>query len=99
MREAEYNRIKEVLVERKITAKSLAEYLGKSEVTISTWSSNVHQPSIPDLYRIAKFLHVDIRSLLRETTWSSDPAPAILAKEKNIKKRALKKAATKTKKR
>jgi len=43
------NRIKVVLVEKKRTAKWLAEELGKNPATVSKWCTNVSQP---DLYTL-----------------------------------------------
>lgn len=65
----QYNRIKEVLVREKKTNKELAEYMGVREPTVSNWCTNTNQPSIQDLYKIAQFLHVDIRELLVSTNW------------------------------
>ena len=50
------NRIKEVLKEKGISHAWLAKKLDKSYNTINEYASNVRQPSIEDLYRIAKIL-------------------------------------------
>ena len=42
----ELNRLKVVLVEKKRTAKWLAQELGKDAATISKWNSNTSQPSL-----------------------------------------------------
>lgn len=47
------NRLKIVLVEKKRTGKWLAEQLGKNPSTVSKWCSNVAQPSITQLQKIA----------------------------------------------
>lgn len=62
-----YNRIKAVLAERHYSAKELAEHLGKVQTTVSRWCTNDVQPPVETLYRIAKFLDVDIRQLLNAT--------------------------------
>ena len=52
MEKVAYNRIKIALLERQKTGKWLSDQLGKSEVTISRWTSNASQPSIETLYKI-----------------------------------------------
>ena len=49
----ELNRLKVVLVEKKRTAKWLAQELGKDAATISKWNSNTSQPSLETLRKIA----------------------------------------------
>ena len=60
----ELNRLKVVLVEKKRTAKWLAQELGKDAATISKWNSNTSQPSPETLRKIADLLEVDVRELL-----------------------------------
>ena len=60
----ELNRLKVVLVERKLTGKWLAETLGKNEATVSRWCTNESQPSLETLFAIATALKVDVRELL-----------------------------------
>ena len=60
----ELNRLKVVLVEKKRTAKWLAQELGKDAATISEWNSNTSQPSLETLRKIADLLEVDVRELL-----------------------------------
>ena len=48
----ELNRLKVVLVEKKRTAKWLAQELGKDAATISKWNSNTSQPSLETLRKI-----------------------------------------------
>lgn len=60
----ELNRLKVVLVEKKRTAKWLAQKLGKDAATISKWNSNTSQPSLETLRKIADLLEVDVRELL-----------------------------------
>ncbi len=58
------NRLKLVLVEKKRTGVWLAQELGVSPVTVSKWCSNITQPTLPTLSKIAEILEVDPRSLL-----------------------------------
>lgn len=65
---AELNRLKVVLVEKKKTARWLADKMGKDPATISKWCTNTSQPSIETLAEVAKLLEADIRDLLIPTT-------------------------------
>ena len=58
------NRIKVVLVEKQKTGKWLAEQLGKSNCTVSKWSSNTIQPDIRTFHEIANLLNIDVKDLL-----------------------------------
>lgn len=58
------NRLKLVLVEKKRTGVWLAQELGVSPVTISKWCSNITQPSLSTLSKIADLLEIDPRVLL-----------------------------------
>lgn len=62
-----YNRIKAVLAEQNVSSKELAEFLDKSQTTVSRWCTNDVQPPIETLYQIARYLKVDIRELLTAT--------------------------------
>ena len=64
MENKDLNRLKLVLVEKKRTAKWLAQELGVSPVTLSKWCSNTTQPSLQTLDKIADKLEVDPRDLL-----------------------------------
>ena len=64
MESKDLNRLKLVLVEKKRTAKWLAQELGVSPVTLSKWCSNTTQPSLQTLDKIADILEVDPRVLL-----------------------------------
>lgn len=64
---AELNRLKVVLVEKKKTARWLADKMGKDPATISKWCTNTSQPSIETLAKVAKLLEADIRDLLIPT--------------------------------
>lgn len=61
------NRIKLVLVERKKTGKWLAEQLRKNPSTVSKWCSNVAQPDLATLVKIASLLNVNIQELINHT--------------------------------
>lgn len=58
------NRIKVSLVENHKTSKWLAEQMGKSDATVSRWVSNKIQPSVEQLFEIARILNVDVKDLL-----------------------------------
>ena len=58
------NRIKVVLVEKKRTAKCLAEELGKNPATVSKWCTNFSQPDLYTLDKIATLLDIDKRELI-----------------------------------
>ena len=59
-----YNRLKIVLAEKERTGTWLSEQMGHSINTVSRWMSNKVQPSVEQLYDIAKYLDVDVRELL-----------------------------------
>jgi putative transcriptional regulator len=58
------NRIKEVLEEKGIKQKWLAEKLGKSYNMVNSYVQNRKQPRIEVLYDIAKILNVNVKELL-----------------------------------
>ena len=60
------NRLKIVLVEKKKTGKWLAEQLGKNPSTVSKWSSNVSQPDLATLVKVAELLKVDVQELINK---------------------------------
>ena len=62
--EPTYNRIKEVLAERGIKQRWLAEKLGKTQRTVNMYVNNDIQPPIPVLYEIARILKVEVSELL-----------------------------------
>lgn len=59
------NCIKEILEEKGIKQIWLAEKLGKSYNMVNSYVQNRRQPSIEDLYKIAKILDVEIYKLLK----------------------------------
>ncbi len=60
------NRIKEVLKEKGIKQIWLADKLGKSYNMVNGYVQNRQQPSIEDLYKIAKILNISVKELLIE---------------------------------
>ncbi len=58
------NRIKEVLEEKGIKQKWLAEQLGKSYNMVNSYIQNRRQPSIKCLYEIAEILNIEAKELL-----------------------------------
>ena len=65
MENKDLNRIKVMLVEKKKTSKWLAEQLGKNPATISRWCTNVSQPDLDMLIKIAELLEIDYTELVR----------------------------------
>jgi transcriptional regulator with XRE-family HTH domain len=66
MEHKDLNRLKLVLVEKKRTGSWLAEQLGVSNVTVSKWCSNITQPTLPTLDRIAELLKCDKKDLIND---------------------------------
>ena len=58
------NRLKVVLAEQNKSGKWLALQLGETENTISRWVRNINQPTVEQLFDIAKILNVDVKTLL-----------------------------------
>jgi transcriptional regulator with XRE-family HTH domain len=67
MEDRDINRLKLVLVEKKRTAKWLAEELKKAPATVSKWCTNSSQPSLETLLEIADLLEVDVKELLHSS--------------------------------
>ena len=65
MNERPLNRLKVVLVENQKTSKWLAEQLGVA-VTVSKWCTNMHQPDLQTLAKIAELVGCDKRELITE---------------------------------
>jgi len=59
------NRIKEVLEEKGIKQKWLAEQLGKSYNMVNSYIQNRQQPRLEVLFEIAKILSIDVKDLLK----------------------------------
>lgn len=60
------NRLKLILVEKKKTGKWLAEQLGKNPSTVSKWCSNIAQPDLATLVKVANLLEVDVQELINK---------------------------------
>ena len=58
------NRLKLVLVEKKLTNKWLAKQLDKDPATVSKWCTNSSQPGLETLFKISELLEVDVKDLL-----------------------------------
>lgn len=58
------NRIKEVLEQRGIKQKWLAQQLGKSYNMVNSYTQNRQQPRIEVLFDIAKILNIEAKELL-----------------------------------
>jgi putative transcriptional regulator len=58
------NRIKEVLDEKGIKQIWLSNQLGKSYNMVNSYVQNRRQPTIEDLFKIAKILNVEAKDLL-----------------------------------
>jgi transcriptional regulator with XRE-family HTH domain len=59
-------RLDEVLKEKHLQQKDLAEKLGVSKVSVSYWCNNQTNPSIDKLVSIAKVLEVKVSELIYE---------------------------------
>ena len=66
------NRIKIVLKDKGIKQTWLAEKLDKSFSMVNDYCNNRRQPSIDDLYRIAKILNVNAKDLLIDNEGSNE---------------------------
>ena len=67
MNNKKLNRLKLVLVEKEKTGVWLAEQLGVTAVTVSKWCSNITQPTLPTLDKIAELLECELRDLIIES--------------------------------
>lgn len=65
------NRIKEVLEKKGVKQTWLAEKLDKSYNMINSYVQNRRQPSLDDLFKIARILGVDARDLLDKEAYNS----------------------------
>ena len=59
-----YNRLKIVLAEKERTGTWLSEQMGHSISTVSRWMTNKVQPSVEQLYEIARHLDADVKDFL-----------------------------------
>ncbi len=60
------NRIKEVLEDKGISQTWLAKQLGKSYCMINAYACNRRQPSLEQLFEIARVLNVSVKELIIE---------------------------------
>ncbi len=67
MANVKYNRIKIILAEAEKKNSDLAQFMKVHETTVSNWCTNTNQPSIQDLFKIAKFVNREVRLLLVST--------------------------------
>lgn len=67
MSKEDINRLKVVLVEKKRTAKWLAEKINRDPATVSKWCTNTVQPTLDTLRQVADLLDVDIKELLNSS--------------------------------
>lgn len=61
------NRIKEILKEKGVKQKWLAEKIGKSFNIVNEYSNNRRQPSLEVLFHIAEILNVSPKDLIKES--------------------------------
>ena len=66
MNKKKLNRLKLILVEKDRTGVWLAEQLGVTAVTVSKGCSNITQPTLPTLDKIAELLECELRDLIVE---------------------------------
>lgn len=66
------NRIKEVLEEKGIKQKWLAEKMGKSYNMVNSYVQNRRQPTIEVLFQIADLLDIDVKELLVSTKFEME---------------------------
>ena len=57
-------KLKQILIDKNITAKDLASQLNISEVNISRYLNNKRKMSVVILYRISKLLNVSMEDLI-----------------------------------
>ncbi|MDD7277388.1 MAG: helix-turn-helix transcriptional regulator [Bacteroidales bacterium] len=65
------NRIKVMLGEKKRSNKWLVEQLGKDPATVSKWCTNISQPTLETLLKIAELLEVNYTELVRTESVTS----------------------------
>ena len=67
MSKEDIHRLKVVLVEKKRTAKWLAEQVNRAPATVSKWCTNIVQPTLDTLRQVADLLEVDIKDILNSS--------------------------------
>lgn len=66
------NRIKKILKEKGVKQKWLAKKLNKSYNMVNSYVQNRRQPSIKNLFIIAKVLNINVRELLNDSFEKND---------------------------
>lgn len=97
-----YNRISIVLDELDIGQKDLAELLEVTVDTVSRWCRNQNQPRIPELFKIASMLRVEVSRLLENPKWPEtgiSPIEAYKIEKEKKQKASTAKSKPKRKKR
>lgn len=61
------NRIKLVMIEKRLEQKDLVELTGLSRTTISNYCANYAQPSLETLHKIALVMKVNVQRLIEPT--------------------------------
>ncbi|WP_205600649.1 MULTISPECIES: helix-turn-helix domain-containing protein [unclassified Flavobacterium] len=79
------NKLGIVFKEKKIQNRVLARYFDKDESTISKWRNNKRQPSLDELFEIAKLLRVNIHDLIEPTSWKGESSETYEEFSKKIK--------------
>lgn len=59
-----YNRIKVIMVEKRVSREEMAKHLGKDVRQMTRYMTNEVQPPIHVLYEIADYCKVEVRDLL-----------------------------------
>jgi transcriptional regulator with XRE-family HTH domain len=85
-----YIRLKEILTEKGVSGKELAEKLGVSENTISFIATGKTQPRFELLEQIANYLNIDIKELFYSTKEANILNVNIEYKGKNFPIRRIK---------
>ena len=80
--ERDLNRIKVVLAEKKRTNKWLAQQLRKDPATVSKWCTNVAQPGLDTLNKIADLLDIEVRELITPSKIMEEPRMVYMIKER-----------------
>lgn len=79
------NRLGIVFKEKNIKNRVIAKYFDKDESTISKWRNNKRQPSLQELYEIAKLLRINIHDLIEPTLWKDESSVTYEEFSKKIK--------------
>jgi len=64
MNKTRYNRISIVLDELGLDQRELAKLVGVTKDTVSRWCRNKNQPRLPELFKIASAMNIDVRRLI-----------------------------------